>query len=180
MSRRLPYLVLAFLVLSVPSLPSFHSIASDLQVVSVQLSLTSSANSTSVGVPVDFNGTVSGGNVTSIFYLVVGPDGSSFNASVDTAGSTFNFSYVFESVGNWTVFCTAGDLSNPLAVSDSLLISVDAGAPSTFLGVPFVWLGAAILVVSAVSLAYLVYAIRKRTQEEEHKAAGGKPAAPQP
>jgi hypothetical protein len=173
MSRRLLILVLALSVLSLTLLPSFHSAAAASQADSVQLSLSSSVNSTSMGIPVDFSGAVSGGNVTSVVYVVVGPDGSTFNASVNTVGSTFNFSYAFDNVGNWTVFCTAGDLSNPLAVSDPLFIYVDAGAPSNFLGVPFVWLGVAILLVSAASLVYLVYAIRKRSQEVERKAAGG-------
>jgi hypothetical protein len=176
MSRRLLYLILAFIVLSLGSLPSSQSKASASQQDTVRLSFSSSVNSTSVGVPVDFNGMVSGGGVAIVAYVVVGPDGSTFNASVNTAGAAFNFSYAFDGVGNWTVFCTAGDLSNPLAVSDPVFISVDSGAPSTFLGVPFVWLGVSILVVSAVSLVYLVYAIRKRA-EEERRATVEEPAA---
>jgi hypothetical protein len=178
MSRRLAYLTLALLFIPFMSLPLLNSAAAASQTGSVQLSLSSSVNSTSIGIPVGFAGAVSGGNATSVAYVVVGPDGSTFNASVEMVGSTFNFTYVFDKTGNWTVFCTAGDPSNPVAVSNPLLISVDAGTPSNFLGVPFFWLGVAILVVSSVSLVYLVYAIRKRSQEEERKGAGLRSASP--
>ena len=176
MNRRLRYLAIALFVLCATCLLSSRPVVSASQPEAIQVSLSSSTDSTSVGVPVTFNGTISGGDVSSVVYLVVGPDGTTSNASVDTAGSAFAFNLTFDMVGNWTVLCAAGDLTNPLAISNPLQISVDSGTPTTFLGVPFVWLGAAILVVSAASLVYLVYAIRKRSQEEEGKAAGGRPA----
>jgi hypothetical protein len=129
-----------------------------------------------VGIPVGFNGTISGGDVSTVIYVVVGPDGSPFNASVKASGSAFDFSHTFDAVGNWTVFCTAGDLSSPPATSNPIFISVDSGAPSGFLGVPFFWLGVAILAVSGVTLVYPVYAIEERSQGEERKAARGRPS----
>ena len=178
MSLRLRYLSIAISVLII-SLPlGSYPAESASQPEPPLVSLFSSASSTSIGVPVAFNGIVSGGNVSTVTYIVVRPDGTTYNGSVGTAGLAFSFNLTFDVVGNWTVICAAGDLSNPLALSDPLQISVDSGAPTTFLGVPFVWLGVAILVVSAVSLTYLVYAIRKRSRDEEAKAGGSGPSSP--
>ena len=62
-----------------------------------------------------------------------------------------------------TIPLLSDNASEPLAV----IFSAD------YLGVPIVWIGSAILAVSAASLAYLVYAIRKNSKKAEKEAKGG-------
>ncbi|HVP22499.1 MAG TPA: hypothetical protein VMS77_01150 [Conexivisphaerales archaeon] len=177
MKRRHAAFCIALLLLALPAIPSYPADRGpSVQAQSGEVSLTPSTNSTAVGLTVSFSGAVSGVNVSSVTYYILGPDGTSDNATIPLAGSDFSFNYTFPVAGDWTVFCIAGDQANPQAISDPAIISVASASGPTYLGIPVVWLGVGILLVSAASLLYLVYAIRKRSEEEE-RAAGAKEAA---
>jgi hypothetical protein len=66
--------MLAIVALSLTCIPSFGFAASASQPDPVQLSHSSLVNSASVGFPVRFNGTISGGEVATIVCIVVGPE----------------------------------------------------------------------------------------------------------
>ncbi len=142
------------------------------------LTLTPSANATFVGVPVEFAGTTVGLNVTSVTYEVVAPNSTQYGGAVNVSLSEFNFTYTFDATGNWTVFCSAISGTGTEALSGSVVISVGEAPPPSYYGVPVFWLGISILVISAISLAYLVWAIRKREAEEERKASAADASAP--
>jgi hypothetical protein len=142
------------------------------------ITLVPSNNATSVGVPVGFQGTTAGLNASSVTCMEVAPAGGVNSIGATVSSSQFSFNYAFGSVGNWTVFCVAGSVSSPLAESGNVTISVGAIPSATYLGIPVVWVGISILVISAASLIYLVYAIRKRTLEEERKGGPGVSSSP--
>jgi hypothetical protein len=172
------YVLVLVLLAASPALPLRSFGASASQGDSAQLALAASTNATVVGGPVTFNGTAFGLNATSVTYVVIRPDGSSYNGSASVSSSAFSFEVTFDGAGDWTVFCFVGDSSNPQAVSGLVGISV-AEEPPSYMGIPVHWLGVAILAISAVSLVYLVYAIRKRAEEEKrNEAAKGKAGTP--
>ena len=142
------------------------------------ITLVPSTNATSVGEPVDFQGTTAGLNASSVTCMEIAPAGGAISVGAALSSSQFSFDYAFGSVGNWTVFCVAGSVSSPLAESGNVTVSVGAIPSATYLGIPVVWVGISILVISAASLIYLVYAIRKRTLEEERKGGPGVTSSP--
>ena len=171
--RLLAVLILTLAMAGTPGLLGVGS-AAMAQTDLGQISLVPSSNSTSFGGTVNFTGAVSGVNSTLVTFMVIGPDGSSENGTVPISGTAYSFSYSFNVSGDWTVFAMAGDLSNPEAISDPVAVTVLGAPPPSYLGIPVIWLGVAILVISAASLVYLVYAIKGREEAEaESKAKGG-------
>jgi hypothetical protein len=161
--------LIGIVLFAVAALPASSPTSAQTQVQTGKITLTAASNSTSLGKSLDFVGTLSGLNSSKVTYFILGPDGSSLNGTLAVTNSAFAFRVSFNATGQWEVFCVAGNASQPEALSGLLSILVGEAVPTegpTYFGIPLFVLGVVILLVTGVSLIYLVFAIRKRSREE--------------
>jgi predicted small secreted protein len=179
MDCRLPAICIVLLALAAFSVagPPLHDVSAA-SAGDPELVLVPSVNSTAVGRQVSFAGTAYGINATTATFFVEGPSSSGYNGTVPISSSQFQFNYTFKDVGNWVVFCVAGNASSPQAISNLIIVSVTEAPSPTFLGLQVTWLGAGALVISIVSLVSLAYVGCNRGREGKRRV--GQPSANEP